>query len=247
MANYLERYQQGDHQAVWSELLSLGGTVRRPPLDREAYQVARETMKRVQHNIEILVARLESFGFEFGVYPDGEPVPFFRGAHVPPPADITESLNELENIVGLLPLSLRAFWETVGSVNFIARLAGGEGKDGEPEVDGLDPLVIDSIDGVLAQYEEWLEFSCEDGAADELADAFAVSLAPDVLHKDNVSGGPPYQIAIPNPSIDAFLLNEPHRTTMVEYLRICLARGGFPGAGALPIPVEELTRDLLRF
>jgi hypothetical protein len=240
MANYLKRYKAGEHRQVWSELLSMGAAVRRPPLYAEAYAVALETMERVGENALILVPRLQSFGFEFGVYPDGAPFPGYRGAHVPPPAGIIERINTVENIVGAIPLSLRAFWETVGSVNLIARPMG-------KETDDLAPLVVDSIDPVLDEYEEWLEFCCEDGDEETAADAFAISLAPDSLHKDNVSGGEPYSIAIPNPAIDAVVLKERHHTTLVEYLRICMAQGGFSGPGELPVPIEELTRGLLLF
>lgn len=41
------------------------------------------------------------------------------------------------------------------------------------------------------------------------------------------SGGA-YKIATPNPSADARLLTERHRTTFVNYLRICLRGAGFP-------------------
>jgi hypothetical protein len=70
-------------------------------------------------------------------------------------------------------------------------------------------------------------------------------IAPDNYHKNNVSGGPPYSIIVPNKAIDAKLENEWHTTTFVNYLRICFRHGGFPGRGSLPINLVELTRDLL--
>lgn len=236
MANYLKRYKAGEHQEIWKELLSLGDLIRQPPLYSEASAVALETMSRVRQNVEILIPRLEQLGFEFGVYPDGVLIPYYQGTHVLPPENIIEQINRLEKIIGTIPLSLRAFWETVGSVDFISyHLERGS--------DDLDPLVVSSIDGVLDEYEQWQE----DRDENDEPSFFTLSIAPDALHKDNVSGGLPYQMAVPNTAIDGIFLNEPNETTFVEYLRICFSRGGFPGDGELPVPIEELIKDLLLF
>jgi hypothetical protein len=54
-------------------------------------------------------------------------------------------------------------------------------------------------------------------------------IAPDEYHKDNVSGGAPDEIHLPNSAMDAELENEWHETSFVEYLRVCFKWGGFPG------------------
>jgi hypothetical protein len=65
------------------------------------------------------------------------------------------------------------------------------------------------------------------------------------------SGGPPYAIMVPNPAIDAFLDNERHATTFINFLRICFRWGAFPGWERLAeidrpgVLLEELTQDLL--
>jgi hypothetical protein len=68
---YLERYISGQHIEVWNELLALGKKTKEEPLSTEAYSVAKETMKRVRKNIEIIISRLKETDYEFGVYPDG--------------------------------------------------------------------------------------------------------------------------------------------------------------------------------
>ena len=81
---------------------------------------------------------------------------------------------------------------------------------------------------------------------------FAVDVAPDWLHKANVSGAGPYAIEVPNKGVDALLLAEPHLTTFVNYLRIAFQWGGFPGwerglrdGWAQPsIPPPELISEL---
>ena len=56
----------------------------------------------------------------------------------------------------------------------------------------------------------------------------SLELAADYLHKDNISGGPPYSIQITKePQIDSLFLNEAHETTFIDYLRICMENCGF--------------------
>ena len=68
---YFERYKNGQCVAVWNELTALGETVRDSAIVGDAVSVAHLTMERVATNIDRLVERLASHGYEFGVYPDG--------------------------------------------------------------------------------------------------------------------------------------------------------------------------------
>lgn len=72
-------------------------------------------------------------------------------------------------------------------------------------------------------------------------------LAPDRLHKDNVSGGPPYGIIVPDGCADGMFAAE---ATMpfVSYLNWVFSSGGFPRRSASPAPGalrETLAKDLL--
>ena len=58
MASFFERYQSGERQQVWRDLVALGADVRRPEYLGDAQAVARETMLRARHNIETLIPRL---------------------------------------------------------------------------------------------------------------------------------------------------------------------------------------------
>jgi hypothetical protein len=101
----------------------------------------------------------------------------------------------------------------------------------------------------------------DDGTYNTAAgDTFLCPIAPDVLHKDNVSGGLPYSIKLPNAGADALLCNEWHNVGFIPYLRIAILDwGGFPGlsqakpqhkwrtsAAYTKVPdwCGELTRDL---
>ncbi len=210
MANFLERYKDGEHEPVWAELLALGPAIRDEPLYAEALAVTHETMSRAKRNVEILVDRLSSVGYRFGFYPNGSRVPYYQGPLSRPGRDTLKRIKELEADAGPVPLSIRVWWETVGSVDLIGR------HPDWPEL--ADPLVIYPPEAPLGSLVE----------AEEAGSFFGL-LAPDNLHKDNVSGGDPYGILLPNAAIDAKLEFEWHDTTFVNYLRICFRWGGFPG------------------
>lgn len=215
MSDLLSRYTSGEHVQVWNELQQLGPAV----LDNEhreaAMQVALETMRRVQRNCALIVTRLKSLQYRFGVYPDGSKGYYSMGALVPPDAEMLADRAALEEAIGPLPLSLTAFWEAVGSVDLVGMHAGW------PR--GLDPLVVEPPAAGLSELDDM----------DEMMDSmghFEASLAPDDLHKDNVSGGSPYAVELPNPAADFVLANESHEMLFVPYLRMAILRyGGFPG------------------
>jgi hypothetical protein len=62
---YLERYKNGEYKAVWSELTALGNGILKPDIYGDAVTVARETMKRVRYNVELLYKRLIELKYEF--------------------------------------------------------------------------------------------------------------------------------------------------------------------------------------
>jgi hypothetical protein len=110
MASYLERYRRGECEQVWAELLALGGRVREARLHEEAVAVSRETMARARANIEMLVPRLTSLGYSFA-HPDR--------VFVPADEETRRFVADIERRAGPLPLSLRAWCEVVGEVNFM--------------------------------------------------------------------------------------------------------------------------------
>jgi len=249
---YFQRYKDGECAAVWAELAALGSTVRRPDLFADARSVARATMERVAKNVELLVGRLSARGYEFGVYPDGD-VPAVSFVFVRPNAASLGHVEELENLAGTIPISLRTFWEVVGSVSFI-----GRSHEDWPEYS--DPLCIDPPWSGIVEYRYW-RAAIDRGAS--APDLFPCPIAPDVKHKDNVSGGAPYSIKLPDPNADALVRGEWHNVYFVQYLRIAILEwGGFPGLSRFnPMDkwrakklrliaqkrLPELTHDLVAF
>jgi hypothetical protein len=95
---------------VWSELLTFGGQIRDERLYAEVQSVAHETMSRARANIELLVTRLTSLGYQFA-HPDR--------VFVPTDDELRRLVSEIERRAGPLPLSLRAWCDVVGEVNFM--------------------------------------------------------------------------------------------------------------------------------
>jgi len=222
----LDRYLAGEHEAVWRDLLALGAAVRDDPHAADALAVAYETMSRVEANVRTISGRLTQLGFSTG---DGP-------LHAPPKRSVNTRIRELEKETGTLPISLRAFYEIVGSVDWNGQLEGLLPST-RPQV--ADPLVVIPIEAAIetARYfadteEKW------------------VLIAADGLMKANTSGGDPYQMEVPNASADGVLRFECHDLNFVEYLRLVFRFGGFPGYEGMEFPppqLVELSADLASF
>jgi hypothetical protein len=266
--NFLSRYLAGDCQQVWADLVALGPDVRKPRYKSEALEVARETMRRVEANVRTVVARLLMLNYRFktkGMWLDesaarSESILGLPGAadspyaerlrestkrqreqrrltdyeiraHIPPGPDAAQHLKELDKQAGTVPLSLWAFYEIVGEVDLI-----GHHDQISPEA---DPLVVFPLEAMLQ--------SC----GDEITEEGRIPIAPDHYHKANISGGAPYEIALPDPRADAELLNEPHNLLFVDYLRLVFRHGGFPGYAGMdrdvPKEIAILAQDLQPF
>ncbi|MGZ5874863.1 MAG: hypothetical protein ACXWKP_22405 [Bradyrhizobium sp.] len=61
------RYQAGEHEAVWAEMVALGAAVREPAHFKDAQAVATETMRRARHNFELLIRRLDTLQYRFEI------------------------------------------------------------------------------------------------------------------------------------------------------------------------------------
>ncbi|HEX4705172.1 MAG TPA: hypothetical protein VH352_23795 [Pseudonocardiaceae bacterium] len=195
---------------VWTELTALGARLRDTPAWPDAVAVAHETMRRARTNVERLAELLPRHGFQF-YDPDV--------VLVPPAADIRDQLDAVEAAIGPLPLALRCWYELVGQVN----LAGTHPAWDFEFTDGL--VVEAPVDYILLEHETW----AADHGSEWDRGPFTIDLAPDALHKADVSGGPPYAMALPDNGVDALFLWEPHQTTFVNYLRVSFRFAGLPG------------------
>lgn len=147
--SFLERYEAGEHLAVWNELCELGPAVREPEYVDDAMAVARATMERVQCNIVMLREKLLFLGFEFA-YPEAACVP----AH----EDAMRRFEVIEAEHGELSLSCRAWFERFHSVCFVQspEQRHGEGRPSEVRNLGYNAaLIVLSLEEGLDTLEEY--------------------------------------------------------------------------------------------
>ena len=206
MASLLERYRAGERERVWAELQGSA------PGD-EAWAVACETMRRARTNVETIHLRLKAARYPFD-HPEWAWIPAT-------PADAGH-VQAIESRAGPMPLSLRAWYEIVGSVCWTGT---------DPAWKESDPLAIAPVEAV----RDW----CEQG--DE--GPFAVELSGDRLHKSGFSGGS-YTIACGTPCPDGPVDGYHPRFLFVPYLRVCFRNGGFPGFEGYAAGEDELVRGL---
>ncbi|HEX9037606.1 MAG TPA: hypothetical protein VF808_11515 [Ktedonobacterales bacterium] len=272
MATYLQRYLDGERETVWAELMSLGPNVRGEAVFSDAQAVARETMLRARANVEILVERLTTLGYQFV----SEALSDDHPAHVPPTAASLAALRALEDVYGPLPLAIETWHEIVGAVDFMGaypRLSAYERIDpgallmsfrGQPvrvsvfpEARILGPATPADLQPnqdptsdplvvwpcIEALVDEAPEQSGEDVGGD--TERFSLCIAPDALHKANTSGGDGPHIAFGDSGMDAPMSGDDWEgVPFVAYLRIAFAWGGFPGLRNEPNPPRDLLAHL---
>jgi hypothetical protein len=216
-ADLLARYLRGEHRPVWNELRShqaLGGD-----LLEEAQAVAQETMRRVAYDADLLAERLAAFGW----------IPLLGDLRTRPRLEDREVIRRIEGVTGApLPVSLHAFWQVVGGINFVWNYERGDPPElgVDLPMDGMGPLWVDSPREATHLFEVWEDQ--RSGVDLPVAGPFQLDLAPDYLHKANTSGGAPYGIELPFFGADPVFMNEDHELPFVDYLRLCFRWAGFP-------------------
>lgn len=171
---------------------------------------------RIHVCLTALYARLCEAGYEFA-NPD---------AALPGPGpSVQATLAKMENAVGPVPLTLRLFYERIGSVTFTGFHPAWHGCDYS------DPIVVFAIEDAATELEDYLY---DPAAYVATFDGFRLPIAPDSLHKSEVSGGMWYGVALPNQEPDPPLLEEWHHTTFLDYLETAIRFGGFPGLERCP-------------
>jgi hypothetical protein len=192
-------------------------------------------MRRVRQNADAVRATLKEAGA--------------RLADERAPATSAETQRLVAN-TGPLPVALAAFWKVVGSIDLLPPYSReGDYGYGECSLEdegisliALDPLSVDGVDAdtMVDCYEE-LHADSDEGDDVPL---LVYTLAPDYLHKQNISGGSPYEIELPPlnvfDALDPDVLNGAPDATLVSYLRHCFEWGGFPLLRVASLPLDEI-------
>lgn len=171
----------------------------------------RMRLGRVSAQLRCIAANLQRLGYRFH-----HPERVLPG--VEPGTD--EAIARIERYAGSVPLALRLFWSSVGSVDLTGHHPDWHGCDYP------DPVVVYPPSVAVAELDEFLGDLEE---ASKCGGRYLIPVAPDALHKANVSGGMWYNIDVPATGDDPRLNDEPHATTFVPYLELAVACGGFPG------------------
>jgi hypothetical protein len=243
--NWLSRYRDGQRDQVWHELHQLGRTIRGSDQVEEAQLVCDEMAHRARHNVEVIVERLTNDGYRFHSNDDEQTL---ETPYVPPTATATDQADWLQERFGAVPMALLSWVRLVGDVWLVGT------HPQWPTSASADPLVVevegsrypnapsirDYFDGELSDWREW-------NVENSGAGLFVLPLAPDRLHKENVSGGTPYGIILPDGCVDGLFVGE---TTMpfVSYLNWVFRNGGFPWPTASESQwrvKQALAKDLL--
>jgi hypothetical protein len=211
--NLLDRYLQGEGRSVYAEIERMGPDALAKRNLGIVDAVLRETMNRVAYNLSIIYSGLleEDYCFQSNIqfdfdYPLLKPFPNVK--------DLIRKLEKGVRKFGHIPLSLKLFYEIVGSCNFAWDYDGIE----EIPWEGADPIQIGPITDLL---EELKDMEVEDEEP-------GLSVSADYLHKDNISGGPGYAVELTRmPQAASRFLNEEHETSFINYLRIAMDGCGF--------------------
>jgi hypothetical protein len=249
----MERYLRGEYAEVWSELARLPeNTFASQAVVSDCEAVAQETMTRVRRNCEELARRLGVQGYTFSdpELTESRAGTWIRGHIVTPGTTVPVAIAEIERLAGAVPLSLRSFWQQVGAVAFVGRWSSTSVGN-----DTADPLWVYGPDATLVDLHDFEDNDDWDAAA---------CIAPDYLHKGDISGGAPYRVRLGRYCADARIIGTPYERDptvtfgqepllFVSYLRAAILQwGGFPGfqrsPDLLPSDVRlQLTTGLVPF
>lgn len=234
--DWFSRYCAGEHEQVWRELRQLGAGVRVPDIRAEA-QVVCDTMAiRARQNVEAIIEDLRADGFRFHANNDDQTP---MAPHIPPSPNAADLVMWLEQSFGPLPLTLVSWIKHIGDVWLV-----GTHPDWQESVEA-DPLVVQAEglhdpDSPIRDYftGEWNAW--QEDADDPKRPPFILSLAPDYLHKANMSGGGPYGMLLPDDCADGIFRAE-LGSPFVEYLNWVFRRAGFPRATGNSAKEWEIT------
>ena len=221
---WLDRYRVGHRSEVWHELRQLGAAVREGDRSVEAQEVCDEMARRARWNVETIVERLAEQGYRFHTNDDHqEPVV----PHSQPGSGAPRLVAWLQERFDVVPMTLLSWVRLVGDV----WLVGTHPR--WPTSASADPLVIE-VEGsrypgkpIEDHFDDEILAHREASSHEGYTGPFVLPLAPDHHHKDNVSGGSPYGIILPDGCADGLFVTETP-TPFVSYLNGVFSSGGFP-------------------
>ncbi|MCB9894349.1 MAG: hypothetical protein H6839_07865 [Planctomycetes bacterium] len=218
----------------WAILVGQPERLVEPGFLAEALGAARSAMREVRTHVLRIIDHLVADGYQF--VDD-------RAPYAGPESGVEEALRDLWNEGAFVPVSLQAWLIEVGTVDLCGFNPNwpcptyAHSQVDASSVVCTDPLAFDApLEYITSRVDELKR------QADE---PLLLDIAPDHLHKANISGGPPYSVALDRPAVDSLLLFERHCVSFMAYVRRSLQWGGFAGMdyvkpNLLPIQCEPL-------
>ena len=160
--------------------------------------------------------------------------------YVPADVGVSAEVDRLSAEIGGLPAALAAAMREIGTVSFIGDCAAlalhYHDTDGDDSPVLPDPLDLQGVGTLRYEWQQYQNgYRSDDGDPDWPEQAFTYGVAPDDLHKANTSGGRQL-VLLPDTVADPFVYGLAYSgvDTLVEYLRLSIAWGGFPGWSKAP-------------
>jgi hypothetical protein len=218
----LKRYRAGEFDQVWREIRSHIGI--EGEFRDEVMEVAEATMRRVAQNADLVTERLQTVGWQALSSEYSE-------LRTPPKPSDEAVFSRITEISGApIPPTLLAFWRVVGGINWVWDY---NSENRPPDVgfdlplEEHDALYVDAPSVITYLFDGWIDQRGEADFAPE--QPLRIDLAPDYLHKANISGGSPYCIEVPFFGADPLFSDERHGLPFLDYLRCAFHWAGFPG------------------
>ncbi len=226
MPEIFDRYMAGEHHDAWRELTGYSEWIKLPEYLDDAHAVARETMRRISGNLDLLIPRLLKMGYRFGELPKKRHplAASFGPVRTMPDAESLGRLNSLLATTCPIPLSLQYWFAVVGGVN----LCGYHPKWPAPEkLDALclTPLSQQRLHAYLKDFRTWKTdpaHPCHKGQ-------YELQLAPGHAEKAGHRKGSPGSMRVGLLIMDDIFINDWRPISFIGYLRETLSCGGFPG------------------
>lgn len=218
----LKRYRAGEFDQVWREIRtypSIEGEFR-----EEVMEIADATMQRVVQNADLVASRLQAIGWQVLSSQD-------QSLRTPPKSSDEAVFSRIVEMSGApIPPTLLAFWRVVGGINWVWDYRS---EDRPPDLgfdlpsEEHDALCIEAPSIVTDLFDEWIYQKADTERDHE--HQLSIVLAPDYLHKANISGGSPYCVLVPFLGADPLFSDERHGLPFLDYLRLAFRWAGFPG------------------
>ena len=261
MGIYCDRYQSGEHEAVWADLLALGKRVHEEPVYSDALAVARETMSRARTNIETLIVRLDNIGYQFETARDSPPeflekIIEMLGRGNPVFEQLRSGFDK--TLAPASTLDERSVYSRAGewSGNCISELEGY--LQGPLPLSlrawyeciqhvsflGSHPILNPGAEAITPLPDPFTLMSLPDAVDYESWESKeGYPIAVDEFFKANLSREHRYYINFRDARADTIFADW-QKDTFVAYLRRVFKWGGFPGWARHPNPPSELIGEL---